>query len=100
MSKENNPEALFDIDKILLQFTNALTTASNSLHVAYAKDSDKKDLPYVYHIPKMSVSINLELIYSKNKVKGVFRKTKMTKSSAVESNMTLEVVSVPRTVKP
>jgi len=34
MSKENNPEALFDIDKILLQFTNALTAASNSLHIA------------------------------------------------------------------
>lgn len=98
MSRENSPEALFDIDKILLHFTKALTTASKDLHDAFKNDEDKKDLPYVYHIPKMNVSVNMELSYSKDKIKGVFKKTKTAQSSIMESRMTLEIVSIPRVV--
>jgi hypothetical protein len=51
MSQENSPEVLFDIDRILLQFTKALMTASDDLHKTF--QDDKNDLPYAYHIPKM-----------------------------------------------
>lgn len=97
MSQENSPEVLFDIDSILLQFTKALIKASDDLHKTF--QDDKKDLPYVYHIPKMSVVVNLELSCSKDKVKGVFKKTKTAQSSAMESRMELEIVSVPRVLK-
>ena len=47
----------------------------------------------------MSVAVNLELSYSKDKAKGVFKKTKTALSSAMESRMTLEIVSLPRAMK-
>lgn len=97
MSSENSPESLFDIETILEQFTTALTSSSVKLHDAFNNDADKQNLPYVYHIPKMSISLKMELSYGKEKVKGIFRKSKASESSSLQSTMTIDVVSVPRT---
>jgi hypothetical protein len=39
----------------------------------------------------------MELSYGKEKVKGLFRKSKASESSSLQSTMTIDVVSVPRT---
>ena len=99
MSKENNPESVFDIDKLLIEFTNALTGASVNLYRTFQEDADKKNLPYSYHIPKMSISINVALSYSKGKIKGFFKKTKAEETSALESQLSLDVVAIPKVAK-
>ncbi len=96
MSRENNPESLFDIETILEQFSAALTSSSVRLHDAFEKDADKQNLPYIYHIPKMSVSLKMELSYGKEKVKGLFRKAKASESSSLQSTLTIDIVSVPK----
>ena len=100
MTTENNPESLFDIETLLEQFTTALTSSSVKLHEAFANDPDKKNLPYVYHIPEMSISLKMELSYGKERVKGLFRKSKASETSSLQSTLTLNVVSVPRTTPP
>ena len=93
MSEENSPEIIFDIDTILKQFISALTNASRQLEKESRVD---QTAPYEYHIPKMSISLNMELSYGKDKVKGIFRKSKASESSTMQSRMTIDVVSVPR----
>ncbi len=96
MSSENNPDSLFNIETILEQFTAALTSSSAKLHDAFDK-ADKQHLPYIYHIPKMSVSLKMELSYGNEKLKGLFRKSKASEYSSLQSTMTIDVVSIPRT---
>ena len=94
--RENNIEGIFDISEILNQFTKALTQTSIKLNDTFLDAGKGEEYPYVYHIPKMGISINLELSYSNSTIKGFFRKSKKSEVSSVESNIVLEVVSIPK----
>ena len=95
MGAENNPESVFNIEDILDQFTRALSAASLGLQQTF-ESARYRDLPYTYHIPKMSITLNIALSYSKGKVKGIFKKTQTKETSQQESHVALEVVSIPR----
>ncbi len=96
MSQENSPEVLFDIETILSQFTTALVKSSTQLSDLFNTKEYKEKYPFAYHIPKMSISLNMELSYGQNKVKGIFTKSKTSKASTFQSSVSIDVISVPQ----
>ena len=93
------PEAAFSIDALLAQITKAMSTASAQLLAEFTSGT-MRDAPYMYHLPKMSCQIKLSLSYTKEGVKGVFKKTRTAEEQEIISTIELEVVAVPRSKVP
>jgi len=93
-------ETKFDLDKILRQLGGAFLTASRDLRKEFDK-KDWADVPYIYHLPKMRVSMQVALSYSDGKVHGNFITGKRTKTEEAELVTTIDIdlVSVPREVE-
>ncbi len=90
-------ETKFDLDKILRQLGGAFLTASRDLRREFDKE-EWADIPFIYHLPKMRVSMQVALSYSDGKVHGNFITGKRTKTEEAELVTTIDIdlVSVPR----
>jgi len=89
------PEIVFDLHELFRQINDSFTKAVLELHRTF-ESKEWVDLPFVYHMPKMNVSMRLSLSYSKGKVKGVFRKVRSQEEQELISTINVEVVAVPR----
>lgn len=94
------PETVFDIDQLFTQLNQSFLSAAVQLRRAF--DSPEwADSPFVYHMPKMHISMKLELSYSNGKVKGIFGLGgSESSSSQVVSAIDVDVVAVPRSLPP
>lgn len=96
----NTPETVFDLTDLLTRVNDAFVQAAIKLDETFkAKDKDgqeKWQAPYVYHMPKMTLRVQLSLSYSKSEVKGVFGKVSNGSDQSMVSEITLDLVAVPR----
>jgi hypothetical protein len=89
------PETVFDMDQLILQLNDSFTTAAVALRNTFA-GSEWADSPFVYHMPKMKLSMRLSLSHSDGRVKGFFRKQSTKDDQELVSTVEIEVVAVPR----
>jgi hypothetical protein len=91
------PETIFDIDQLFSQLNESFVSAAAQLRKTFDEKPEWKDSPFVYHMPKMHISMKLELSYSNGKVKGLFGLGgSESASSQVVSTIDVDVVAVPR----
>jgi len=88
-------ETLFDLGSLFQEINRSFTEAALELSETF-RDEAWKDQPFVYHMPRMQVSVSLELSHSDGTVKGVFRKRSSESTETLSSRIDVEVVSVPR----
>lgn len=89
------PETVFNVDQLFTQINSSFTSAALELHKTF-QTKDWQDFPFVYHMPKMSMSVRLVLSHSDGKVKGLFRKTSTERGEEIMSNIQIDVVAVPK----
>lgn len=90
------PETIFDIESLFVDINNAFITAAASLRDEFETDDKWKQSPFIYHMPKMHLSMRLALSHSNGKVKGVFKKKTSKNEESVISTLEIDVVAVPR----
>jgi hypothetical protein len=91
------PETIFDIADLFTQLNDAFTTAAIGLKKTFEK-GEWADSPFVYHMPKMHLSMRLVLSHSDGKVKGFFHKESTETQQEVTSTVEIDVVAVPRSI--
>ena len=89
------PEIVFDVEDLLTDINKAFISAASELRGEFEKE-EWKDSPFVYHMPKMHLSVQLVLSFSDGKVKGFFSKTSSSEEQELSSKIEIDVVSVPR----
>lgn len=89
------PEVMFDLDELLSNVNGAFVQSAEKLRRAFETD-EWRDSPYVYHMPKMHLSVQVTLSYSDGRVKGFFSKSSTTEAQELTSKIEIDVVSVPR----
>jgi len=89
------PETIFDISDLFTQLNEAFTTAAVELKMTF-DTPDWSDSPFVYHMPKMHLSMRLVLSHSDGTVKGFFNKESTESQQEVTSTIDIDVVAVPR----
>ena len=90
------PETIFDIADLFTQLNDAFTTAAVKLQETF-KGPAWADSPFVYHMPKMHLSMRLVLSHSDGKVQGFFHKESTETQQEISSTVEIDVVAVPRT---
>ena len=90
------PETIFDIADLFTQLNDAFTTAAAELRKTFDNNPDWVDSPFVYHMPKMHLSMRLVLSHSDGKVKGFFNKESTETQQEITSTVEIDVVAVPR----
>ncbi|HKO57623.1 MAG TPA: hypothetical protein VJ276_17250 [Thermoanaerobaculia bacterium] len=93
------PELAFAVDNLLDQLTTAFSDASVKLRREF-ESGKYKDSPFIYHMPRMSIGIQLTFSFTKEGVKGVFKKTRTKDEQELVSSIDIEVVATPRTAAP
>ena len=93
------PETMFDIGDLFDMMNNSFTNAAVKLREEFKKKA-WDDSPFVYHMPKMHLSMRLTLSHSDGTVKGFFRKSRRDREEEVSSIIEVDVVAVPRERKP
>ena len=68
----------------------------HSAAIEFETDAKWQQSPFIYHMPKMHMSMRLALSHSDGKVKGVFRKKTTKSEESVVSTLEIDVVAVPR----
>ncbi len=91
----NDVEAAVDIKSMLTQIVDSFTTAAAGLEETMS-GAEWQTRDYMYRMPQMRLSIQVELSYSDKKLKGVFRKRSREAGSALQSRIDIDVVAVPR----
>lgn len=94
-------DTITSIENLLLGFTNSLTNASVGLDKEFKTRPELKDLPFEYHIPKMSVEIGVNLTTTKGRVKTViFSKKEAKEQESINSTISLDIVAIPPRNRP
>jgi len=88
----DKPEVAFDLEELLNEMTTAFTKAAAELRQTFQR-TEWAGTPYVYHMPKMSLSLNLALSLSNGKLKGFFTGSE---EQRLHSKIEIDVVAVPR----
>lgn len=88
-------EMVFSIDTLLTQITKAMSNASAQL-LEESATGTMRHAPFIYHMPKMTCQVKLSLSYTKEGVKGVFKRSRTAEEHEIVSTIELEVVAVPR----
>ena len=88
-------ETVFDLESLFRDINRSFTSAALDLHREFAKE-EWQSHPFVYHMPKMHLSIQLEFSHSDGKVKGLFRKESKERREGISSTIEVDVVSAPR----
>lgn len=91
----NTPDTKFPLDVLFDNVNEAFLSAAAKLRESFATDA-WKDSPFVYHIPKMTLKVQLSLSYTKSEMKGFFSKDTSGTDQSMVSEITFEVVAVPR----
>jgi hypothetical protein len=94
------PETVFDIEQLFTQLNTSFTDAALALRKTFEESPDWKDSPFVYHMPKMHLSMRLVLSHSDGTVKGFFNKDSTENQQELASTVEIDVVAVPRSVVP
>jgi hypothetical protein len=89
------PELAFPVADLLDELTTAFSDASVKLRREFEK-GQYKDSPFIYHMPRMSIGIRLTFSWTKEGVKGVFKKTRTKDEQELVSSIDIEVVATPR----
>jgi hypothetical protein len=89
------PEIVFNVEDLLTDINKAFVQAAIELRTEFQKDA-WKDSPFVYHMPKMHLSVQLVLSFSDGQVKGFFSKSSSSEQQELSSKIEIDVVSVPR----
>lgn len=89
------PETVFDIENLFSDINRSFLTAAQNLRKTL-ETGEWLDSPYVYHMPKMHLSMRLALSHSDGKVKGVFTKESKQREESVTSLIEVDVVAMPR----
>mgnify|MGYP001820788140 CR=1 FL=1 len=89
------PETVFDIETLFSDLNRSFLTAAQNLRKTL-DTGEWLDSPYVYHMPKMHLSMRLALSHSDGKVKGVFTKESKQREESVTSLIEVDVVAMPR----
>ena len=89
------PETVFDIAALFEQLNDSFASAALELRKTF-DGPDWKDSPFVYHMPKMHISMRLVLSHSDGKVKGLFHKESSETQQELASTVGIDVVAVPR----
>lgn len=89
------PETVFDIESLFSEINSSFTNAALKLQKTFNDDPEWKGSPFVYHMPKMHLSMRLALTHSDGKVKGFFQKSKTEREEQIVSTIDVEVVAVP-----
>jgi len=90
------PETRFDIEALFIDINKAFIAAAANLRDEFETDQKWQQSPFIYHMPKMHLSMKLALSHSDGKVKGVFRKKSSKNEQSVVSTLEVDVVAVPR----
>ena len=86
---------MFNIEALFADINQSFLTAAHNLQTTF--ESEKwLDSPYVYHMPKMHLSMRLALSHSDGKVKGVFTRRSTQQEESLTSVIEVDLVSVPR----
>lgn len=96
----DKPETVFNIENLFVSINDSFTKSAKSLRQSFEDDPDWQDSPYIYHMPKMSLSMRLSLSFSKGKVKGLFSKKSTDRQEQLSSVIEVEVVAVPNDLPP
>lgn len=89
------PETIFNIEKLFTDINQSFLSAARGLQDALDTE-EWSDSPYIYHMPKMHMSMRLALSHSDGKVKGVFKKSSSKNEESITSVIEVDVVAVPR----
>ena len=89
------PETVFNIETLFTDINRSFLTAAQQLQETLETE-EWLDSPYIYHMPKMHLSMRLSLSHSDGKVKGFFSKRSTQKEESVTSLIEVDVVSMPR----
>lgn len=98
----NEPESMFSLEDLFTRVNDAFVKAAIRLEKTFndkanSKDSDDKwTAPYFYHMPKMTLRVQLSLSSSKKEIKGFFRNATSGTDQSMVSEITIDVVAVPR----
>lgn len=90
------PETIFNIESLFVDINRAFITAAENLRDEFETDDKWKESPFIYHMPKMHLSMQLALSHSNGKVKGVFKKKTSKNEESIVSTLEIDVVAVPR----
>lgn len=90
------PETVFNIESLFVDINQSFIKAAENLRDKFETDESWKGSPYVYHMPKMHLSMRLALSHSDGKVKGFFRKRTSKTEEEVISTLEIDVIAVPR----
>ena len=93
------PETVFDIESLFTQINDSFTTAAIQLKDTFQRP-EWQDSPFVYHMPKMHLSMRLVLSHSDGKVKGFFHKESSQNEQELTSIVEIDIVAVPRSALP
>ena len=93
-------ENVFDVEDVLANFNHAFLKAARDLRATF-EQPEWRDSPVIYTMPKMHVSMQVSLSYSKDRLKGVFfSKTTESAENAMVSTIEVDLVAVPRSTPP
>jgi len=90
------PETIFNIDSLFIDLNKAFLTAAENLRTEFDSNDKWKESPFIYHMPKMHLSMRLALTHSDGHVKGWFKKKTSKTEQEVISTIEMDVVAVPR----
>ena len=99
MPSSTKPETVFDISDLFKQLNQSFTDAALALRKTFTQP-EWEDSPFVYHMPKMHLSMRLVLSHSDGTVKGFFHKESSETEQEVTSTVDIDVVAVPRLTTP
>ncbi len=85
----------FKLDELLDKTIEAVTTSS--LHLTETFENEQwRDVPFVYTIPKFSVSVAISLSYKDGFMHGAF--SRKTTQETAESRISFDVVALPHSL--
>ncbi|HAS47049.1 MAG TPA: hypothetical protein DCS93_41580 [Microscillaceae bacterium] len=94
-------DTITNIENLLLGFTNSLTNASVGLNKEFKTRPELQELPFEYHIPKMSIEIGVNLTTTKGKIKSIiFFKKESSEEETINTKINLDIVATPPRNRP
>lgn len=90
-------DSKFELEEFLGKTNDAFLEATRSLQARFKPGGDWDDVPFVYHVPRMELTVNLKMSYDGKQVRGVFRKKTTQQSEEMSSMIRYELVAIPRT---
>jgi len=94
-------DTITNIENLLLGFTNSLTNASVGLNKEFKTRPELQELPFEYHIPKMSIEIGVNLTTTKGRIKSIiFFKKESSEEETINTKINLDIVATPPRNRP